>query len=156
MTEYDSIELGQKFNLSVISVISVWEMRFVWFHIQEEKKFQCASNTLGQIWSYVPTYFINEFDFSPCINNFCMEGHTKQLLVNARISSIFIRNRMRAQRSTLSVWFIQAANALIWGGALAFYCEPQREKSQKLIFFYLQATIEDTFEIAHWRKAKQM
>ena len=48
--------------------ISVWEMRFVWFHIQEEKKFQCASlplcadNTLGQIWSYISTCFTNESD----------------------------------------------------------------------------------------------
>ena len=49
--------------------ISVWEMHFTWFHIQEEKKFQCASLplcadvTLGQIWSYLSTYFTNESDF---------------------------------------------------------------------------------------------
>ena len=47
----------------------IW-MRFGWFYIQEENKFQCASlplcadNTLGQIWSYVSTYFTNESDYS--------------------------------------------------------------------------------------------
>ena len=40
----------------------------------------------------------------PIINNFCMEGHTKHLLGNARISSILIVAKESHESSTLSVY----------------------------------------------------
>ena len=92
----------------------------------------------------------------PIIIHFYMEGHTKQLLGNARISSILIVAKESHESSTLSVY---PCSQCMGHGAehFLFYCEPQREKSKKWnLCSTLQATIEDKYKIAHWRKAKQM
>ena len=83
-----------------------------------------------------------------------------RILGNASISSISIvaiSNRMIAQRLLFNL-SKQPANALVWGGALAVLLWTQREKSKNEICFLpcMQATNEDVFEIAYWRKAKQM
>ena len=93
------------------------------------------------------------------INNFCMEGHTKQLLGNARISSILIVAKESHESSTLSVYPCSQCIDMRRSTScfILFYCEPQQEKSKKWnLCSTLQATIEDKYKIAHWRKAKQM
>ena len=96
---------------------------------------------------------------SPIINHFCMEGHTKHLLGNARISSILIVAKESHESSTLSVYPCSQCIDMRRSTScfILFYCEPQQEKSKKWnLCSTLQATIEDTYKIAHWRKAKQM
>ena len=45
---------------------------------------------------------ISQMNPIPIINHFCMEGHTKQLLGNARISSILIVAKESHESSTLN------------------------------------------------------
>ena len=93
------------------------------------------------------------------INHICMEGHTKQLLGNARISSILIVAKESHESSTLSVYPCSQCIDMRRSTScfILFYCEPQQEKSKKWnLCSTLQATIEDKYKIAHWRKAKQM
>ena len=107
-------------------------------------------------WADLTFPHISQMNPIPIINHFCMEGHTKQLLGNARISSILIVAKESHESSTLSVY---PCSQCMGHGAehFLFYCEPQQEKSKKWnLCSTLQATIEDKYKIAHWRKAKQM
>ena len=63
----------------------------------------------------------------------CMEGHTKQLLGNARISSILIVAKESHESSTLSVYPCSQCIDMRRSTScfILFYCEPQQEKSKK-------------------------
>ena len=70
--------------------------------------------------------------FSPIINNFCMEGNTKQLLGNARTSLILIVAK-ESQQKLNAYCLIYPSSQCIDMGQSCFFCEPQREKSKNTI-----------------------
>ena len=76
---------------------------------------------------------ISQMNPIPIINHFCMEGHTKQLLGNARISSILIVAKESHESSTLSVYPCSQCIDMRRSTScfILFYCEPQQEKSKK-------------------------
>ena len=72
---------------------------------------------------------ISQMNPIPIINHFCMEGHTKQLLGNARISSILIVAKESHESSTLSVY--PCSQCIDMGRSTSCFIVNPNEKSQR-------------------------
>ena len=111
--------------------ISVWEMHFAWFHNREEIT-KARSKPPPLCWRYAWVDLKLRFHIFHkwiIINHICMEGHTKQLLGNARISSILIVAKESHESSTLSVY--PCSQCIDIGRSTSCFIVNPNEKSQR-------------------------